>query len=518
IGLCMVMLWTVGCCFMVAAGGVRTQHLLMVIGFGAIMTVFLLQFPRLFLGCVLVLSIGTGALMLLGAPPDDHPVLIRGLLLSLLVVVPLILLALWLHWRPMAKGEQVIVYACVVIAIPWAICVRAVVESSAANLFESQRTSEPQLYAWARDLPWWAPAIQPDDPAALAMPPPADGDDGLTPDERLTRQTIRDFGFGNGGNVPWRLWAKPIAYWVAMCLAWQGMLMGLLLMFRKRFIEQERLPFVWAQPAISIIQGPESGKRPRSHWVLFAIGLAMCLPSVIFMSPMGEAMTTWGCLPWAGDQGQEGIRAGVDLTGLNLLPGTQMRLWWGPLVLTMFLLFPLDVLMTTALAHILLAVVLPGLMRSFGISVGPNLLGTFVKNALRFGGAVGLLFWSVWFNRKTFWGYIRSLWGGKPTDSPSADEIPRKLVLLIFVGGTVGFVALGCHATSALQMTLLTLLVLVYSFSQVRLRISGLPLTYDNNFGSHQMVSIQRPWRTPTCPSPATAGPSTGCSGASTGR
>ena len=32
VALVMVLIWTVGCCFMVASGGVRTQHLLMVIG------------------------------------------------------------------------------------------------------------------------------------------------------------------------------------------------------------------------------------------------------------------------------------------------------------------------------------------------------------------------------------------------------------------------------------------------------------------------------------------------------
>jgi hypothetical protein len=309
---------------------------------------------------------------------------------------------------------------------------------------------------------------------------------------QVPRRAIEGFAKGNGGRVPWRLWAKPIAYWTAMCFAWQGMLMGLLLMFRKRFIEHQRLPFVWSQPAIEIIRGPPTPRRSRAQWVLFSVGLAICLPSVIFMSPQGESLTSWGCPPWAGDQGMEGIRAGVDLTSLNLLPNTQMRLWWGPLVLTLFLLFPVDVLMTTAVTYILLSILLPGLMRSFGIAVGPTLLSAFVKNALRFGGAVGLLFWSIFFNRKTIWGYLRSLWGGQPTDPASRDELPRLLVALIFLVGIVAFVALGCHATSLLQMCLMTLLVLIFSFSQVRLRIEGLPLTYDNNFGSHQMVGIQR--------------------------
>jgi uncharacterized protein YxeA len=41
-------------------------------------------------------------------------------------------------------------------------------------------------------------------------------------------------------------------------------------------------------------------------------------------------------------------------------------------------------------------------------------------------------------------------------------------------------------------MGLLTCLILIFTFGQIRQRIGGLPMTYDNNFGSHQMVSIQR--------------------------
>jgi len=520
VALAVVLIWTISCGFMVATGAVRTQHMLMVLGFGAILTIFLLQYPPIFLASIVVIYAGTGALMLAGATADEHAVLRTGLLRSLWVLVPMAAMAGWLWRKPLGRGELVVVYAAVVIAIPWNICLRAVIESSAANLFQSQRDSEPQLYAWARDLPWWAPTIRTDRPepaGARAPAPPLPVITGLSApsaaaaeamrwagqtiqqtdfqairDEVLTRQSIEGFARGTGGKVPWRLWAKPIAYWTGMCLAWQGMLMGLLLMFRKRFIDHQRLPFVWSQPAIEIIRGPPAGHRPRSHWVLFAVGLAICLPSVIFMSPQGESLTSWGCPPWAGNEGMSGLRAGVDLTSLNLLPNTQLRLWWGPVVLTLFLLFPVDVLMTTAVTYILLAILLPGLMRAFGIAVGPTMLAEFVKNGLRFGGGLGLLVWGVFYNRRTVWGYLRSLWGGGPTDEASRDELGRAKVILLFLVGTVAFVALGCHATSFLQMCLMVLLVLIYSFSQMRLRIEGMPLTYDNNYGSHQLVGIQR--------------------------
>ncbi len=497
----LVLTWTAACCLMVASGAVRSQHLLMIVGFGAVLTIFLVQFPRIFLLSVGAIYLGTAAFMLAGAPPDEHPVLIGGLLRSLPAAVGLCALAVWLHRRPLRRREMAVVYAAVAVAIPWAVSMRAVIQSSAANLFETQRESEANLYGWSRDLTWWAPSVKPEplpDPPKDRPLTPAEqawrkteADRRAAEAERLTRRCIQGFARGNGGQVAWRYWWKPIAYWTAMCLAWQGMLMGLLLLFRKRFIEHERLPFVWSQPALEIIQRGRQ-RRSRTQWVLFSIGLGICLPSVLFLSPQGEPLANWPCVPWAGTEAMEGLRAGIDLTALNLLPGTALRLWWGPVVLTLFLLFPVDVLMTVALTHILLVILLPGLMRSFGISVGPALLSSFIKNGLRFGGAAGLLFWSVWFNRRTIWGYVRSLWGGRATDAASQDELGRKKVFLIFLVGLAGFYLLGLHATSAVEMALLTGLILIFTFGQIRQRIAGLPLTYDNNFGSHQMVSIQR--------------------------
>jgi len=500
IGLLIGLLWTVAVCFITAAYAVRTQHVLLIAGFGAILTVFLLRFPLFFMILTVALLIVTSGYMYAGASPDDYSILTGGILRSLIAIVPMLLLALWVYLRPLRRRELVVVYACVIIAIPWAVCMRAAIESSVANLFEVQRDSEPNLYRWARALPWWAPSIQAD----LLDEPPADAPEAEKARVRAinekrekdaalqTTRIINGFARGSPDGVPWRHWIKPVAYWTGMCLCWQGMLMGLLMMFRKRFIEHERLPFIYAQPAVEIIKGPETARRPSLHWILFAIGLGLCLPSVIFMSPTGESLSSWGCLPWAGNEGMAGVRAGVDLTELNLLPGTPVKLFWGPMVLALFLLFPVDVLMTTALTYILLGILLPGLMRSFGINVGPKLLGEFVKNGLRFGGGVGLIVWSLWFNRKTLWGYARSLWGGGPADDASRDEIGRRRILIIFVVGLVGFITLGCYATNLVEMSILTGLVLVYSFSQVRLRIEGLPMSYDNNFGSHQMVSIQR--------------------------
>ena len=513
IALVMVLLWTAGCCMMTSYGSVHTHQMLMVLGFGAILTVFLLQFPRLFFVSLVVVWGGGFILSRLGASPEEYGRITDGYLRSLLVVLPLMALALWLRRRRLGRGELVVIYACVVIAIPWCISIKACIESSTANLFEMQRNSEKQMYAWARELPWWGPTVpprlraageeppKPKEPAtqpatqpasapaeAQEPTPPARPEQKLSPEDLETIKAVKGFTQGNGGKVPWRLWWRPMLFWSTMCLAFEAMLMGLLLMFRKRWIQHERLPFVWSYPAIMLIRGAEKFMTPRRRWVTFAIGLGICLPGIILVDTSGQGISNWSVPPWVGD---EGIRGGFDLTAYNILPGTNLRLFWGPMVLALFLLFPLDVLMTTALTFILISILLPGLMLKFGLQVGPAQLGEFTKWGLRFGGCLGLLFWGVWFNRRTIWGYLRSLWGGGPTDPESDDELPRWFITCIFLGGVAGFIAMGAYATTLIQMVLLTALILIYAFAQVRQRIEGMPMIYDNNIGSHQMVSIQ---------------------------
>ena len=510
ISLWMVLLWTVGCCFMVGAKEyLISQHILLTLGFGAILTIMLLQFPRLFAVAILVVMAGLFLLMPPAAAAEDKARIYAGLGRTLIVFVPMLLLSFWVWKRRLGRGELAVIYACVVIAIPWCIGLRGLIESSTSNLFDAQRRAEPAVYSWLDKLPWWAPRLANKPPLPLPVATTAPAAAGAiiagqapadTPPVCRTSpkpmaeddRAVTDFMRGNGGKVPWNLWWRPMLYWSAMALAFEGMLMGLLLMFRKRWIEHERLPFVWTYPALFLIRGEADGMPAKRRWVSFFIGLAFCLPAIWLISPGGEAPTAWRCLPWAGWETVNGLAGGVDLTSLNLIPGVNLRLFWGPLVLTLFLLFPLDMLLTVALTYIFMSIILPGMMNSMGFTLGPGIISAFIMQALRIGGAIGLLFWSIWFNRRTLWGYLRCLWGAKPTVSESRDELSRGLVTLMFLGGLVGFIVLGSYATTTVQMLCLVFFTLIFGFTQARARVEGMPLLYENNCGSHLMVSIER--------------------------
>ena len=510
IALFLVLLWTLACCFMACHNVVYTQYLLMVLGFGAILTIFLLQFPLVFLVSLVVMWGGTYLLVYIGTGPAEKGYALGGIALSLLVAVPTFALAAWIKLRPLRRAELVVIYAAVLIAIPWCICIKAVIESSTANLFELQRRSEPLTYAWARDMPWWGPTIPPPKAEAPQPPPatqkaaskpgprpaaPAEGQPKAEGEKKAkppptqadleSMAAIQGFTQGNGGKVPWKLWWRPMVYWTSMCLAFQAMLMGMVLLFRRRWIEHERLPFVWSQPALHILRNSDKPEGRRRRWLMFAIGLGICLPAIVLIGPAGESLSSWSIPPWVG---QEGLRGGFDLTALNLLPKVPLKLFWGPLVLAMLLLFPVDVLMTTALTYILVTLLAPAIMQSMGLQVGLAQLGLFTKWGLRFGGCLGLLVWSAVF---AIWDWVRS----PKTAAPPArrgDDLPRRLLIVITLAGVAGFILLGSYATTTIQMVCLTGFVVIYAFGQVRQRVEGMPLTYENNIASHQMVSIQR--------------------------
>lgn len=501
VALMMVLEWTAGCVLAASHLTIYAQHLFMLTGFGAILTVFLLHFPRLFLASVALAWPGSFALAWSTAAPDDYARLGYGFLFSAVAAVPLCAAAVSIRRRPLTRAEMTVIYAAVAMAIPAAMCIKAVIVSSASNLIEVQRRGEPQIYAWAKDMPWWGPTV-------------ATGEGAPPTQEAL--DAAEGFARGNGGNVPWRLWWRPLLYWTALCGSWTAMILGLLLLLRKRWIEHERLPFIWTSPILHLIRGPaevlpdpDAPAKPavsRLQWFMFFTGLAFCMPSILFMSPTGEAVTQWSCPPWAG---QPGILGGLDLTDLNLIPGVDLKLAWDPLVLVCLLLFPVDVLLTAAIGFILLKLVLPGLMVSLGVTAGKLHFDRFIQYGLRSGALAGLVFWTFWYNRRTIGGYLRSMLGARPANPKWDDELGRRTIVLLTLAGVAGFVALGSYAVEPftytihlggrtihipvpVQMLVLTLMIVVYTIGQIRLRAEGPLTTYDNNLASHQLVSLQR--------------------------
>jgi len=94
----------------------------------------------------------------------------------------------------------------------------------------------------------------------------------------LGRTVIEDRSFtGQWFAVPWRAWATPALTWGAFATCLLGAWLSLVLIFRRQWVENERLPFPIAQVYLSLLAPPEPGRafnaivRARSLWIAFAL-------------------------------------------------------------------------------------------------------------------------------------------------------------------------------------------------------------------------------------------------------
>ncbi len=578
IGLSLSLVWTLAICFMAIYVSTYNYQFFMVMGFAGLLTIFLLQYPRLYLLTLLGTWAGTAAISWMNRTPEQQELLVGGLLRSLPVLALLAAVGFLQMRKRLSKPESALVYAMVAITIPWSVSIKACIESSTTNLFDYVSRQEKMVYQWARSMPWWGPTTLPPEGQAeheatvlaamaqailsgddllrdtiAALPPTAfyhnDHRDvferlaGMAPtqeswqlsryrpqierlDGRVHWGDLRPAsllevavegdpaavgeslavvqqrqpqwaaldaaidGFARGapdGAVPWHLWWRPMLYWVAMCSSYAAMTFGLLLMFRRRWIEHERLPFPWALPALVALQ--DEGRNDRRRWIAWLIGFGICIPGILYASLQVGATAPIPMVPWAG---HEGIFGGFDLTHLGILHKMPVYLYWGPMILAMFLLFPTDVLLTIVLTY-MLYLLSGSIVQLLGINAGKALIDNFMHWGIRSGGCAGLLIWGVFFHRQTIWNYLRSAVGGGSDVRPEQrDELGRWLVGALFVVGLVGFVWLGLYATSWPMMLFLTFWVLVYVFAQVRQRAEGMLFTYENNIASHQLVGLQR--------------------------
>ena len=109
---------------------------------------------------------------------------------------------------------------------------------------------------------------------------------GETVDERFRDPVVQDF-IGRAPiedrslaaqwrAVPWRAWLTPAVAWAGFGACLWGACLSLVLILRRQWVENERLPFPIAQVYLSLLAPPEPGRafnaifRARSLWIAFA--------------------------------------------------------------------------------------------------------------------------------------------------------------------------------------------------------------------------------------------------------
>ena len=355
IGCVLVAFWIIVLCYFVHYGGALQQQLILVGGFGAMLTGFAWNKLARFMG---------------------------------------------LKRLELRRDEFALVYAMLLTAIPLCMLYRGAIESGLRNVHPEM--AGRLTYSYIRNHPWMS--VQ-------------------------SREAVEGYYYGPKGSpgflatlfriVPWADWYRPVLYWGASIASFQLAALSLILILRKKWIDEDRLAYPWATiPAELAVEGEQQAdaKKKRSLAFAYVVGLGICIPGLIgtvfeqVQSPVGVPPDVNGF--------------GRDLTALELIPGIELRVVLEPFVILAFLLLPLDVTFSMFMTYCGLQIVLPWFLESFvGVPGCAGKLYRYVMyTAIRWGGLAGLALWSTWFARRHI-----------------AQVLLRARVLKALVAGALGF-------------------------------------------------------------------------------
>lgn len=105
----------------------------------------------------------------------------------------------------------------------------------------------------------------------------------LSPDARVIQAMYEG---ADDGRVPWAAWARPLTAWTLFMTAWFCAMMGIMALFRRQWMDRERLTFPIAQLALDI--SDQEGKRVLGGffgnplmWIGFALGCLFNIGNIL---------------------------------------------------------------------------------------------------------------------------------------------------------------------------------------------------------------------------------------------
>lgn len=347
--------------------------------------------------------------------------------------------------RRLSPQELTVIYAMVAVAIPWGILVRGSLESP-IKIAIIYANKDAEYLAWMKP-PWCVGS-----------------------DEAIDYFRRGGISFGQ---IPWKQWLTPMIYWGVMLLSFQAFAIFVVLLFRQLFVEEEKLPFPLATVGQSLIEyrptksgTASSEKLSRAVKVAFVVGLAVCLPGILSVTPESYSPIPMNVARYS--------------TTTGLIPRQFLRLSWDPFVLCFLVFFPIDVLLTAVVFRVTLRIVLPVIMYWLAIhpaGVGDVTSENWMVNVLGIGGLVGLAFWTVFFNRRGIMGSIRRAFRGT-RERRGSHPVGLRVIVVGLVLSFATFVALFVYGLGditddlfrhAISVALCMFVIVTLLFSLMRL-------------------------------------------------
>ncbi len=293
-------------------------------------------------------------------------------------------------------------------------------------------------------------------------------------------------------------WGPALAYWILLFAALAMAQIGFAILVRKQWIEEEMLPFPYAQAAVELIRaggfrGAYEHRRESLLWLGLGglVAFLMMLPIYLvhYQVLPSDALPGWyGALVAPGGGYNDFAKQIYESTGLYMAISPSIS----PLFLGLALLMPIDILITAVVWYVIMYIVLPPIEVSQGIVTqlsGPTdaqtifytvghhqgLMPHFISRGMMIGLPIAWLLFSG----------IAIMRGTKPTDPG---------FLMLAGGFLVAWILLSVAGINPAVSLLIVLLTMLLYITWMRLRGETSWLTGMGFYGPwyHEMLVL--PW------------------------
>lgn len=287
-------------------------------------------------------------------------------------------------------------------------------------------------------------------------------------------------GLREGESTPWAAWARPVASWLAMCLAFTFFSLCIAAILRKQWVVRERIIYPLMQLPIELAT---SGETETPIWKTQRLWVGFLIPCLLF--------TYQGLAHYNPD-----FISKIQLVYLFPIFNYEslLRVYFSPLAFALLYFVRMDMLAGLSIFPFVLSVS-KGFMKSNGMYPSVPKLGIWSYDSVEafFGAGILLVFAAriAYFARAHIWDVLRSALGIKEADD--SDEIMsyRWAVFGFLVSGA--FMVAWLHMAGMAVWQACLFLFLAFTIFLALARViaeSGLPVCLPPMVGGDIMVGL----------------------------
>ncbi len=307
-------------------------------------------------------------------------------------------------------------------------------------------------------------------------------------------------------------WLIPIAFWAITCIAWAFMCLFLIQIFRKPWVDVERLAFPLAQPVQELIEAPlakPAEKRTRYFFMSLGALIAIGWSSLEFLRVVYQIELLpdfpFGIIP--GKAWAITIDFGKEFGLSALLPNAYLEARPEPVMIAAFLLVSLNVLLSGLVFYLLFWVLIPVFQTEFGIVDPPTVLASPPDIDSGFGrvggislfafGEFGMLFgvaiWAFILQRRYIIRTIKAIWDPSIIDESGEPISYRTAWIGLMVCGLIFLSSLVLSGSPLIGAVYAVVFLLIGYLAGARLRAetAGMGIGHPGYLHLHGMHSAR---------------------------